>query len=204
MKTVSISGSLRENVGKKDAKKNRKLGKIPCVIYGGKEQTHFTVDEIGFSKLIFTPEVYIINIEINKNEYTAILQDIQYHPVTDRVLHVDFLEVILSHPIVIGLPVKLEGNSSGVLKGGMFIQKLRKLKVEALPKHLPDNIVLDISDLEIGDSIRVKDVEQENLELLDIPNAVIVAVKTARGIEEDEEVTEEEGEEKQEETPEKE
>ena len=204
MKTVSISGSLRENVGKKDAKKNRKLGKIPCVIYGGKDQIHFTVDEIDFSKLIVTPEVFIINIEIKGNEYNVILQDIQYHPVTDKVLHVDFLEVIPGHPIVISIPVKLEGSSQGVLKGGEFIKKLRKLKVKALPKHLPDNIVLDISNLEIGDYIRIKDVKQENLELLDIPNAIIVGVKTARGIEEDETKEEGEEEEKQEEAPEKE
>ena len=206
MKTVSISGSLRENVGKKDAKKNRKLGKIPCVTYGGKEQIHFTVDEIDFSKLIFTPEVFIINIDINGNEYTTILQDIQYHPVTDKVLHVDFLEVILGHPIIIGIPVKLEGSSQGVLKGGEFIQKLRKLKIKALPRHLPDNIVIDISDLDIGDNIRIKDIKQENLEFLDIQNAVIVGVKTARGIEEEEEGAEGEGEgeEKPEEVTEKE
>ncbi|MBI9037718.1 MAG: 50S ribosomal protein L25/general stress protein Ctc [Bacteroidales bacterium] len=204
MKTVSISGSLRENVGKKDAKKNRKLGKIPCVIYGGKEQIHFTVNEIKFSKLIFTPEVFIIKIEIDGNEYTTILQDIQYHPVSDRVLHVDFLEVIPGHPIVISLPFKLEGNSPGVIKGGMFIQKLRKLKVKALPKHLPDYIILDISNLEIGDYIRIKDVKQENLELLDIQNAIIVGVKTARGVDEDEVESGEEGEEKKEEVPEKE
>jgi large subunit ribosomal protein L25 len=206
MKTVSISGSLRENVGKKDAKKNRKLGKIPCVVYGGKEQIHFTVDEIGFSKLIFTPEVFIIKIDLDGKEYTSILQDIQYHPVTDKVLHIDFLEVILGNPIVISIPVKLEGSSQGVLKGGMFIQKLRKLKIKALPKHLPDNIVVDISDLEIGDFTRVKDIEQENLELLDVPNAIIVGVKTARGIEEEETEVEAEGEgeEKKEETAEKE
>ena len=204
MKTVSISGSLRENVGKKDAKKNRKLGKIPCVIYGGKEQIHLSVEEKDFSKLIFTPEVFIINIKINGKKYTSILQEIQYHPVTDKVLHVDFLEVIPGQPIVIGIPVKTVGRSQGVLKGGMFVQKIRKLKVKALPKDLPDIITLDISDLEIGDSIRVKDVKQENLELLDIQNAVIVGIKTARGIEDEE--AEEEGEEaeKQEETAEKE
>ncbi len=204
MKTVSISGSLRENVGKKDAKKNRKLGKIPCVVYGGKEQIHFTVDEISFSKLIFTPEVFIIKIDLDGKEYTSILQDIQYHPVTDKVIHVDFLEVIPGHPIVISIPVKLEGSSQGVLKGGMFIQKLRKLKTKALSKHLPDNIVIDISDLEIGDFTRVKDIKQENLELLDVPNAIIVGVKTARGIEEEETEEEAEGEEKPDEAAEKE
>jgi len=206
MKTVSISGSLRESVGKKDAKKNRKLGKIPCVTYGGKEQIHFTVDEIDFSKLIFTPEVFIINIEINGNEYTTILQDVQYHPVTDKVLHVDFLEVIPGHPIIIGIPVILEGSSQGVLKGGEFIQKLRKLKVKALPRHLPDNIVIDISDLDIGDNIRIKDIKQEDLEFLDIQNAIVVGVITARGIEEEEEEAEGEGEgeEKPEEVAEKE
>ena len=113
MKTVSMSGSLRENVGKKDAKAHRREGKIPCVLYGGKDQIHFTLDDKEFSKIIFTPEVYIINLKVDGKEHTAILQDVQYHPVTDRVLHADFLQVLDGKPVVIGIPIKLEGAAPG-------------------------------------------------------------------------------------------
>ncbi|MCD4745796.1 MAG: 50S ribosomal protein L25/general stress protein Ctc [Bacteroidales bacterium] len=190
MKTVSISGSLRENVGKKDAKMNRKHGKIPCVLYGGKEQIHFTTDEKSFIKIIFTPEVFIIKLNINGKEIDTILQDAQYHPVTDKVLHADFLEVILDKPIIIGIPVIIEGNATGVLKGGRLIKKIRRLKAKALAKDLPDNIILNIDDLDIGDSIMVSDIKRDNVEFLDIPNAIIVGVRTARGAEEDEEEVE--------------
>ena len=191
MKTVSMSGSLRENVGKKDAKMNRKLGKVPCVLYGGKEQIHFIADEKDFVKIIFTPEVFIIKLSINAKEYNAVLQDVQYHPVTDKILHVDFLEILSGKPVIIGLPVVIEGNAIGVLKGGRLVNKIRKFKVKALVEHLPDNIVLDITNLDIGDSIKVKDVSRENLEFLDISNAEIVGVKVTRVAETIEEVSEE-------------
>lgn len=198
MKTVSMSGSLRENVGKKDAKMNRKLGKVPCVLYGGKEQIHFIADEKDFVKIIFTPEVFIIKLSINTKEYNAVLQDVQYHPVTDKILHVDFLEILSGKPVIIGLPVVIQGNAKGVLSGGKLVKKIRKLKVKALVEHLPDNIVLDITNLDIGDSIKVKDISGENLEFLDIPNAEIVGVKVTRVAEIIEEVSEEVGEEAEE------
>jgi len=197
MKTVSMSGSLRENVGKKDAKMNRKLGKVPCVLYGGKEQIHFIADEKDFVKIIFTPEVFIIKLSIDGKEYNAVLQDVQYHPVTDKILHVDFLEILSGKAVIIGLPVVIEGSATGVLRGGQLVKKIRKLKVKALVENLPDNIVLDITSLDIGDSIKVKDISRENLEFLDIPNAEIVGVKVTRIAETIEEVEEEakEGEE---------
>ncbi|MCK4360316.1 MAG: 50S ribosomal protein L25 [Bacteroidales bacterium] len=198
MKTVSMSGSLRENVGKKDAKMNRKLGKVPCVLYGGKEQIHFIADEKDFVKIIFTPEVFIIKLSINTKEYNAVLQDVQYHPVTDKILHVDFLEILSGKPVIIGLPVVIEGSAIGVLGGGQLVKKIRKLKVKALVEHLPDNIILDITNLDIGDSIRVKDIQRKNLEFLDIPNAEIVGVKVTKVAEIIEEVSEEVGEEAEE------
>lgn len=198
MKTVSMSGSLRENVGKKDAKMNRKLGKVPCVLYGGKEQIHFIADEKDFVKIIFTPEVFIIKLSINTKEYNAVLQDVQYHPVTDKILHVDFLEILSGKPVIIGLPVVIEGSAIGVLGGGQLVKKIRKLKVKAFVEHLPNNIVLDITNLDIGDSIKVKDISRENLEFLDIPNAEIVGVKVTRVAEIIEEVSEEVGEEAEE------
>ncbi|RLD54522.1 MAG: 50S ribosomal protein L25 [Bacteroidetes bacterium] len=195
MKTVSLSGSLRENVGKKDAKKQRREGNVVCVIYGGKEQVHFTIEEMAFSKIIFTPEVYLVKIQLNGKEYSAILQDIQYHPVSDKVLHADFLEIFPDKAVTIGVPVIFEGLAPGILQGGKLFKKIRKLKAKGLTKDLPDNILVNIGELNIGDAVRVKDVVNEELEFLDTPNAVIVMVKTARGVEEDEEEEGEEGEE---------
>ncbi|NOX46293.1 MAG: 50S ribosomal protein L25/general stress protein Ctc [Chlorobi bacterium] len=195
MKTVSLSGSLRENVGKKDAKKHRREGKVVCVLYGGKEQIHFTIDEMAFSKIIFTPEVFLINLQLDGKEYSAILQDIQYHPVNDKVLHADFLEIFEDKAVTIGVPVKFEGVAPGILAGGKLFKKIRKLKVNGLVKDLPDFITINIDKLDIGSSVRVRDVVNEELEFLDTPNAVIVMVKTARGAAEDEEEEEGEGEE---------
>ena len=191
MKTVSLSGSLRENVGKKDAKKHRREGKVPCVIYGGEKQIHLAIEEKSFKKIIFTPEVYLVNIKVDGKEYLTILQDIQYHPVTDNILHADFLEIISDKPVTISVPVKIEGVAPGVLQGGRLVKKLRKLKVSGLVESLPEFIMLNIDKLNIGNSIRVKDVVYKNLTFLDTPNAVIVAVKTARGLSE-EEIAEEE------------
>ena len=182
MKTVSLSGSLRENVGKKDAKKHRKNGAFPCAIYGGKEQVHFVVNEKDFKKIFNVPAVFIIKLNINGNEYDSIVQDVQYHPVTDRILHADFLEVMPDKPVIIAVPVKPEGVPTGVLKGGKFIIKLRKVKVKALPKDLPDFIVVKTDDLDIGDSIKVMDIKVENVAFLDPPSTVLVGVRTARAV----------------------
>ena len=205
MKTVSLSGSLRENVGKKDAKKSRKLGLIPCVLYGGEEQIHFTILEKHFDKIIFTPEVYLINLTIDDKEYTTMLQDVQYHPVTDSTLHVDFLQLLEGNPISIAVPIILEGSAPGVMQGGRLIFKIRKLRVRGLAEDLPDQIVVDISKLNIGDGVKIEELKLDKLSYLDNANSLIVAVRTARGIEEDEEEEEdEEGEEGEEgaETPE--
>lgn len=181
MKTVSMSGSLRESVGKKDAKKHRKEGKVPCVIYGGEKQIQFVMDEKNFLKIVFTPEAFLLKIEISGKEYDAILQDIQYHPVTDKIIHADFLEIMPGKKIVMSVPVKVEGVAPGILKGGKLNKKLRKIKVKGLPADLPDSITVNISELNIGDSIKIKDVKNDKLEFLDLANAIIVSVKTARG-----------------------
>jgi large subunit ribosomal protein L25 len=181
MKTVSMSGSLRENVGKKDAKKSRRQGRVPCVLYGGKEEVRFTLEDKDFIRILFTPEVYLIKLNIDGKEYDTILQEIQYHPVTDRVLHADFLEIIPGKPLVVSVPVKVEGTASGVLKGGKLFKKMRKLRVRGLVGDIPEYIHVRIDELEIGDSIKVSDVKVDDIQLLDTPSAVIVAVKTARG-----------------------
>jgi large subunit ribosomal protein L25 len=181
MKKVSISGSLRENVGKKDAKKHRKEGNVPCVLYGGEKQVHFVGSEKDFGKIIFTPDAYLVNLVIDGKEYDAILQDIQYHPVTDKILHMDFLLVTEDKPVSIAVPVRFTGTSKGVLRGGKITKKYRKLMIKALPANLPDEVVVDVTELNIGQVIKVSDLKMENVEFLDVPTSVVATIKTTRG-----------------------
>jgi large subunit ribosomal protein L25 len=183
MKTVSMSGSLRENVGKKDAKKNRAEGKVPCVLYGGKDEVHFAINEKDFGPVIFTPYAHVINLTIDGKEYQTILQDVQYHPVTDNILHVDFLELQPGKPVIISIPIRIEGVSEGVLRGGKLVKKFRKLKVKALPVDLPDEIKVNISLLEINDSIKVSDIVLDKVTFLDAPNNIVVSVISTRAVE---------------------
>jgi len=180
MKVVSMSGSPRENVGKKDAKKQRYEGKVPCVLYGGKEQVHFVTEESTFKKIVYTPEACTVKINISGKDYDAVLQDIQYHPVSDSILHADFLEIFPDKQVIIHIPVKLTGTPEGVLKGGKLHHKMRRLKVKALSIHLPDDFTLDISKLEINDSIKVSDLAYDNITLLDPQTAVVVGVRVTR------------------------
>ena len=181
MKTVVLSGSPRENVGKTDAKKLRNEGLIPCVIYGGKEQLFFFVKEKDFTKIIHSPEVYAIELDIAGVKKTATIKDMQFHPVKDVAMHVDFLEVIEGKPVTVSLPVSIVGTSPGVLRGGKLQKKLRRLTVKGLINNIPDKITVDISPLDIGNSIRVKDIQIENLMLLDTESSIVVSVQTARG-----------------------
>ncbi len=194
MKTVSLSGSLRENVGKKDAKALRNEGKVPCVLYGGKDQIHFTADAASFKPIIFTPETFLIEIDVDGKKYNAILQDVQYHPLSDKLLHADFLLASADKPITVYLPVKHKGTSPGVIRGGKLKLKLNKVRVKGLINDLPEYIMVDISKLQIGQSIKVRDLKLENVSFLSPASAVIIDVKMSRGAaSEDEE--EEEGEE---------
>lgn len=180
MKTISMSGSLRENVGKKDAKALRKQGKVPCVLYGGESQIHFGMDTSEFKDLVFSPEIALVELNIDGNIQKAILQDIQYHAVTDNIMHADFLTISEDKEIIMGVPVKTTGNSAGVIKGGILMLKLRKIKIKALPANMPETITVDVTNLEIGDSIKVGEVDSHNLTLLDSPNAVVVTVRITR------------------------
>ncbi len=181
MNSVSLSGSLRENVGKKDAKALRKKGQVPCVIYGNNiEQVKFYTDARSFKKILYTPETLIIDFEINGTVYHTILQDIQYHPVTDEVLHADFLDVNEDNPITVTLPIRTEGTSPGVMRGGRLNKNLAKLKVRGLVNDLPDNIILDISKLNLNQSIKVKDITLDKIEVLVPSNTIIVDVKAPR------------------------
>jgi len=185
IKIHSISGSPRENVGKKDAKNLRKKGFIPCVIYGNGDQKFFYIEEKAANKFIFSPEVFIFEINITDHKHKAIIKEIQTHPVTDRVIHIDFLEISDDKPVTIKLPVKLTGNSIGVLKGGLLEKKQRLLTIKALPQYLPENITLDISKLDIGDTIKVKDILIDNLKILEDPSTLVVKVYNTRKVEED-------------------
>ena len=180
MKSVSISGSLRGNVGKKDAKNQRNQGMIPCVLYGGKEQKLFVVEERQFQKLLYVPEVQYVDLNIDGFVTRAIVQETQFHPITDKLLHVDFLEIVDGKPITIELPFMLKGTSPGVLKGGSLQKRVRKLKVRGLLENVPENIVADISNMEINDMIKIGDIHIDNLEIVDNANKVIVSVNPTR------------------------
>ncbi|MDA3941927.1 MAG: 50S ribosomal protein L25/general stress protein Ctc [Bacteroidetes bacterium] len=181
MKTVSMSGSLRENVGKKDAKALRNAGKVPCVLYGGKEQIHFTTEIANFKPILFTPNTYLIKIKIQGTVYQTILQDVQYHPVSDNLLHADFLLIQDDKPVTVALPVVLKGAAPGVLRGGRLKIKLAKLKLKGLLKDIPEFIEINVSKLEIGQSVKVRDLNIKNITMLSPASAVIADVKTARG-----------------------
>jgi large subunit ribosomal protein L25 len=180
MKAISMSGSPRANVGKTDAKSIRKSGKVPCVLYGGKEQIHFSANQADFKPLLFTPEVHTVNLDIDGSSHKAILQDVQYHPINDALMHADFLAVDEKKPIVISIPVRVVGNSVGVRAGGKLTIKVRKMKVRGLLNDLPDGIDIDISNLEIGQSVKVRDLKNEKLQLLDAPNVAVVSVNATR------------------------
>ena len=191
MKTVSLSGSLRENVGKKDAKALRRAEMVPCVMYGaGQEQIHFATEAKNFKKILFTPECYIINFTINGKTYSTILQETQYHPVTDAVMHADFLIVNENNPITVVLPIALEGTPAGVMRGGKMKQGIKKIKVSGLIKDLPDYVRINISSLNINEAIKVKDLAIENVTPITPGYTVIVAVNTARGVVAEEETEE--------------
>ncbi len=180
MKAVFMSGSSRTNVGKKDAKALRVEGLVPCVLYGSETQTHFSVKEADFKPLLFTPDVHTVELEIDGKAFKAVLQDIQYHNLTDKVLHADFLQLNETKPLIIQIPVRTIGNSSGVRAGGNLVTKLRKLKVRALLKDLPDFISIDITPLEIGQGVKVREISVPGLTLLDAQNVDVVAVTATR------------------------
>ena len=194
MKKVSLSGSLRGNVGKKDAKALRSAGKVPCVIYGGKDQVHFSIEETAFKPILYTPNSYLINLSVDGKEYLTVLQDLQSHPVSDRILHADFLELTPGQPVTIAVPIRVTGVSPGVLGGGKLVKKFRKLKIKALIEHLPDDIEVSISKLKLNQSVKVSNLKVENVEFLDVKSAVIVNVVSTRSVEGDaEETADEEG-----------
>jgi large subunit ribosomal protein L25 len=201
MKLLEIKCTRREKVGKKESKKLRKQGRVPCVLYGGDEIIHFLASENDFRHLVYTPNVYLLQLDIEGKVYNAILQDIQFHPVTDSILHMDFFQVFDDKPVSIYVPVQLNGVPEGVKHGGKLALEARRLRARALTGDLPDVLQIDVSGIGLGKSIKVEELEFANIQLLDSPNTVIASVKltrAARGVlPEDEEVegAEAEGEE---------
>jgi len=182
MKSVSISGSSRANVGKRDSKDLRNAGQVPCVLYGGKEQFHFSAPYNDFSPLVYTPNVYTVNLTIDGKEYKALMQDIQFDPVNDKILHIDFLLLHEDKHVVIDLPVRIEGTSVGVRQGGKLLTPVRKLKVRALPKNLPDSIPVNVENLGIGQTVKVAEIQKEGVQFLDTPNMVVATVRMTRNV----------------------
>ncbi|TCD14735.1 50S ribosomal protein L25/general stress protein Ctc [Pedobacter psychrodurus] len=182
MKTIAISGSPRENVGKRDAKELRYEGKVPAVLYGGKEQQHFAVVIADLRDVIYTPDVNFVEIEVNGTKTKAIVKDTQYHPLTDILMHIDFLQLFDEKEIVMEIPVKLTGTSPGVKMGGKLIQKLRKLRVKALPADMPQNVEVSIEKLEVGSLVRVRDLKGDKYAITNTPEDTIVSVAMSRAL----------------------
>ncbi len=192
MKSLTINASQRESVGKKATKALRNAGQVPCVIYGGDTIVHFAAPEIAFKNLVYTPDVHTVVIALdNGTKINAILQDIQFHPVTDKILHIDFIQIFDDKPIIIELPFRTVGTSRGVLNGGVLRFNLRRIKVKGLASKLPDVIEGSIKKLKIGGKLYVTDVASDDFTILHPDNTVICMVKTSRVAIEDEEEEEE-------------
>ena len=195
MKSITIKGSERESVGKKATKALRNAGKVPCVIYGGEKPLHFAAEELSFKDLVYTPNAHTVVVDLEGGKkYDAVMQDIQFHPVTDSILHVDFYQLFKDKEVTMDIPVRLLGNSPGVRNGGRLLFRKRKLAIKALPDNLPDFFDVDISKLKIGGNISVSTLLKDEFTILHPENTVVVQVKAARNavlIDEEDEETEE-------------
>ena len=195
MKTLEIIGYKRDSIGKQKSKQLRQEGNVPCVLYGGKDHVQFYTPMIMFKDLVYTPDVHVVDLNIEGDHYQCIMQDVQFHPVSEVILHADFLELIEDKEVKINVPVHFVGTSPGVVKGGRLVPKLRYIRIKALPKDLPDFIEVDVSKLELGKSIKIKHLKPENYEILNHPQVSIATVETPRTLRGTaEEVAEAEGE----------
>ncbi|MHA6248964.1 50S ribosomal protein L25/general stress protein Ctc [Pontibacter sp. CAU 1760] len=182
MKTLEIIGFKRANLGKQQSKELRNESFVPGVLYGNGEQVHFYAPVILFRDLIYSPEVYEVDLNVEGTHYRAVLQDAQFHPVNEMLLHVDFLQLQDDKQVKLDIPVKFVGTSPGVIAGGKLSVKLRSLKVKAIPANLPDYVEVDISELELGKSIKVSKVTPDNYEILTNPNSPIATVTVPRAL----------------------
>ena len=180
MKSITINGSKRESVGKKATKALRNAGQVPCVLYGGDQPVHFSAAELAFSKLVYTPNAHTVVIALGDTSYNAVLQDIQFHPVTENILHIDFYQLFDDKEIAMDIPVVLTGNSVGVRAGGVLRRNRRKLRIKALPTNLPDDIQVDISNLKIGNKVYVSQLPSDDYKFLHSDNTVVCQIKQSR------------------------
>lgn len=180
MKTIEIKAVSREHFGKKSTNSLRAEGNVPCVMYMEKKNLHFYAHENAFRGLVYTPEVYLVSLVVDGNSYNAVMKEIQWHPVTDRILHIDFMQVSEDKPVTIDIPLKITGESVGVKAGGKLRVKRRTLKVKGLTKHIPDHLTIDITNIGIGQSVKIGDLNYENLEIIDNKRAMIVSVDVSR------------------------
>ena len=182
MKTILLKGELRDGLGKSQSKALRNAGKVPCVLYGAGENLNFFVYEADLKNLVYTPNVYKVRLDIAGKSYECIPQDIQFHPVSDSIMHMDYMQVQEDKNVIMDIPVRVIGNSPGVRAGGKLVKKFNKLKVRGLLKNLPDYIDVNIDTLEIGQSVKVKNVVVEGFEILDAKENAIVSCKTTRAL----------------------
>ncbi|MBA4133648.1 MAG: hypothetical protein RLZZ469_1497 [Bacteroidota bacterium] len=180
MKSITIKGQERESVGKKATKALRDAGMVPCVIYGGEQPVHFAAEEKAFKGLVYTPNAHTVVVDLNGKTSNVILQDIQFHPVSDKILHIDFFQLNDSKEIIMEVPVKITGTSPGVLLGGDLRLNQRRLKVKALPKNLPDFVEANISELQMGNKLYVTKLVTNNFKLMHPDNTVVCQVKISR------------------------
>ncbi|MPS74720.1 50S ribosomal protein L25/general stress protein Ctc [Epilithonimonas hungarica] len=180
MKSITIQGTKRESVGKKSTKALRDAELVPCVVYGGETPLNFSAEEKAFKGLVYTPEAHTVSIEVDGKTIPAVLQDIQFHPITDRIIHADFYQLSDDKPVIMEVPVRITGRSKGVVAGGVLRQTYRKLKVKAIPANLPDEIVVDITPLKIGNKFYVESLKNDKYSFMHPDNAVVVAVKMSR------------------------
>jgi large subunit ribosomal protein L25 len=186
MKTLEIKGSLRTELGKKSSKKTRNEGNVPSVIYGKEKNIHFYAHENSFKNLIYTPDAHIVNLNLDGKEYKVVLQDVQFHPVTDKITHSDFIEIFEDRPVVISLPIKVTGDSVGVKAGGKLRIKKRHLKVKGFAKDIPEFLLIDITDVKIHNSVKVGDLSYDKIELIDPKITTILSVATSRVVQKEE------------------
>lgn len=182
MKTVALTGELRSNLGSKSSRALRNEGKVPCVLYGGSELVHFFIYSPDFKNLVYTPNTYKVQLTIEGKKYQAILQDMQFHPVNEAIIHADFLLVDDKKNVTVSIPVKVTGNSPGVRSGGKLIQKVQRLKIKGLITNIPDSVDVNIDTLDLGQSIKIKQISIPNIEILDSKDNAIVTVKMTRNV----------------------
>ena len=182
MKTVALTGELRSNLGSKSSRALRNEGKVPCVLYGGSELVHFFIYSPDFKNLVYTPNMYKVQLTIEGKKYQAILQDMQFHPVNEAIIHADFLLVDDKKQVTVSIHVKVTGNSPGVRSGGKLIQKVQRLKVKGLISNIPDSVDVNIDTLDLGQSIKIKQISIPNIEILDSKDNAIVTVKMTRNV----------------------